>query len=826
MILRLALKQLWREWVSGELRLLLVALVVAVTATCAVGFFTDRVERALVRQSSEFLAADLVMRSARPAQDDLRAQAGSRQLAYSEQLIFPSMLVAGDAMLLASIKVVDAAYPLRGLLHIADHPGAPTRTVRSGPLAGEAWLEPRLLDSLQLTIGDEVELGRTRLRVSAVLMQEPDRSGGLFSLQPRALINRADLDATGVIQPGSRVSYRYLFSGPEDAIPDMQRWLSPRLQPGQRLISVDEDNPTLGKTLSRARSYLNLSGMLAVVMAGAAIAMSARRYSTRHLDGAALLRCFGLSQRQILQLHACQLLIAGALACLLGVLLGWLAQFGLFKLLSSLLPQTLPAAGMTPALVGFLTGILVLIGFALPPLLGLARVPPLRVLRRELLPMPAAAWFVYGLAALLILGLMWYYSNNLNLTLVVAAVGGVVSLILALTGWGLLALIRRIPGPLTWRLAHRNLQRHRRATLSQLLAFGITLGAMALILLVRSDLLDTWQSQLPDEAPNHFLINIQPHEQQPLADYLQQQAIGHSGIYPMVRGRLEAINGKAASEQLPPDSPGRRALTRELNLTWASELAADNRIQSGRWWQAGDEGKALISLEQSLARDLNVGLGDRLRFSFGTDVLEAEVISLRSLDWGSLRPNFYVIFPPGGLDDLPASFITSFYLPQERQSLLTGLMQQFPTLTLLEVERLLGNIRLIIAQVSLAVEYVLLFVLAAGLTLLGTALASSLDQRLQEGALLRTLGANSATLRSLLVQEYLLLGAIAGLLAALLDEAVLFGLYRIVLDLPYSPNPILWLATISTGAILVGLSGYIATRRVLAQSPLRVLREL
>ncbi len=826
MILRLALKQLWREWVSGELRLLLIALVVAVTATCAVGFFTDRVERALVRQSSEFLAADLVMRSARPAQDDLRAQATSRGLAYSEQLIFPSMLAAGDAMLLASIKVVDAAYPLRGLLHIADQPGAPTRTVHSGPVAGEAWLEPRLLDSLQLAIGDEVELGRTRLRVSAVLMQEPDRSGGLFSLQPRALINRADLDASGVIQPGSRVSYRYLFSGPESEIPNLQRWLTPRLKPGQRVISVDEDNPTLGKTLSRARSYLNLSGMLAVVMAGAAIAMSARRYSTRHLDGAALLRCFGLSQRQILQLHACQLLIAGTAACVLGVLLGWLAQFGLLALLSNLLPQALPAAGITPALVGFLTGILVLIGFALPPLLSLARVPPLRVLRRELLPLPAAAWLVYGLAATLILGLMWYYSNSLNLTLVVAAGGGLVSLVLAITGWGLLALIRRIPGPLTWRLAHRNLQRHRHATLSQLLAFGITLGAMALILLVRSDLLDTWQSQLPAEAPNHFLINIQPHEQQPLADYLQQQAIGHSGIYPMVRGRLEAINGAAATKRLPPDSPGRRALTRELNLTWASELAADNRIESGRWWHASDAGKPLISLEQSLARDLNVGLGDRLRFSFGTATLEAEVISLRSLDWGSLRPNFYVIFPPGGLEGLPASFITSFYLPQERQQQLTGLMQQFPTLTLLEVERLLGNIRLIVAQVSLAVEYVLLFVLAAGLTLLGTALASSLDQRLQEGALLRTLGANSATLRSLLVQEYLLLGAIAGLLAALLDEAVLFGLYRIVLDLPYRPNPILWLATITTGAGLVGLSGYIATRRVLAQSPLRVLREL
>ncbi len=822
----LAFRLLWREWKGGELRLLLIALVIAVTASCAVGFFTDRVERALVRQATEFLGADLVLQTARPFPQSLVDQAGKRQLSYSEQLIFPSMLINGDDMLLTSIKVVDDSYPLKGAVKVAVSRSQAPDSLRQGPEPGELWLEPRILESLQLNIGDQVELGASVFRVSRLLIHEPDRGGGLFSLQPRAIMNRTDLAATEVIQPGSRVQYRYLFNGEESALAPLRDWLQSRLNPGERILDIRRESPSLGTTLTRAQNYLNLAGLMAVIMAGIAIAMAARRYSERHYDTAALLRCFGQSQQQILKLFSLQLLVAGSLASLIGVLLGWLAQYLLVEMLSGLVPGTLPGPGLRPALVGFATGMLVLAGFALPPLLRLSDVSPLRVLRRELSPLPRSAWLIYGLSAVLIFGLLLTYSQDLKLTLIIAGIGSLATLLLGLLAWLLLRLLTRIPGPLAWRLACKNLLRHPRDSLSQLFAFGITLAAMALVLSVRSDLLQNWEEQLPERAPNNFLINIQSWQIADLQQFFSERQIDNSGIYPMVRGRLSHINDRPAADVLEPESHGRRAIRRELNLTWSEQLASDNRITAGRWWQAEDSGQPLISLEQDLARDLGVGLGDRLRFSFGDRTIDAEIISLRSLNWESLRPNFFIIFPPGGLEGLPASFITSFYLEADRGSHLTELIRQFPTLTLLEVDRLLDNIRTIVARVSNAVEYVLMFVLAAGVTVLFAALASSIDERLQEGALLRTLGGSSRTLGKMLGLEFLLMGALAGVLAVLLNEAVTFWLYEQLLKLNYQPATQLWLWTPLLGALLVGLAGITGTRRVLRQSPLQVLREL
>ena len=824
--LSLALRLLWREWKGGELRLLLIALMIAVTASCAVGFFTDRVERALVRQATEFLGADLVLRTARPFSKDLRSEAAQRGLQYSEQLLFPSMLINGDEMLLASVKVVDDQYPLKGSIKVSDDPGQPPETVLQPPPSGELWLEPRVLETLKLKVGEAVELGSSIFTIGKLLMHEPDRGGGLFSLQPRAMMSIGDLEKTEVIQPGSRVQYRYLFNGPEAQLEPFQRWLKPQLQPGERILDIRQENPSLGTTLTRAQSYLNLSGLMAVIMAGIAIAMAARRYSERHYDTAALLRCFGQSQKHILKLYALQLLIAGSIASAVGVGLGWVAQYLLVELLSGLVPGALPGPGLLPALVGFSTGMLVLVGFALPPLLRLSDVTPLRVLRRDLKPLPRSAWLVYGLSALLILLLLWAYSHDLKLTLIIAGVGSLAALILGALAWLLLGVLVKVPGPLAWRLASKNLLRHPRDSLSQLFAFGVTLAAMALILIVRSDLLQSWQEQLPEQAPNNFLINIQSWQTQELEQFLTQKQVSHSGIFPMVRGHLSHINGEDANLLLPQHSPGRRAIRRELNLTWSAELAADNRILEGRWWQQEDQGKPYISLERDLARDLGVGVGDKLRFSFGDRHLESEIISLRSLDWGSLRPNFYVIYPPGGLEGLPANFITSFYLPAERSGVLNQLIQQFPTLTLLEVDRLLAQIRSIIEQVGIAVEYVMLFVLAAGITVLFAALATSIDERLQEGALLRTLGGNSRTLRRMLSLEFLLMGALAGLLAAFLDEALSFWLYRQMFNLDYQLNPQLWLWTPLVGALLVGCAGLLGTRKVISQTPLKVLREL
>ena len=825
MILRQALRLLWREWQGGELRLLLAALVIAVSASGAVGFFTDRVERALARQATEFIGADLVIRSSQALPGAFALEAQRLGLAQGQQRTLRSMLIHADRMLLVGLKAVDASYPMRGELRLSDSPGGPPRAQRKPPAPGTLWVEPRVLEQLQANVGDEVELGLGRFRLDALLQHEPDRGGGLFSLNPRVMMHLDDLPATALVQPGSRIRYRYLYSGGAAAIAQFRAWLKPRLREGDQLLRVDDESPALGGTLQRAQRYLNLSGLLAAAMASVAIAMAARRYTERHYDSAALLRSFGLSRRRILQLFGLQLLLCGILAALLGVAAGWLAQQGLVALLGPLISAELPGAGWRPALVGIATGLLILVAATLPALLQLAAVAPLRVLRRELTPLPPASLLIYALASLCGTLLLWLYCNDLPLALLIGAGGVLGSLLLAAGGWLLLCLVARLPGPLAWRLSRNNLLRHPRASLTQLTAFGLTLAAMALILLVRSDLLDAWQRQLPDDAPNHFLINIQPAETDALGAYLATAGIPHAGLFPLVRGRLTHINALPAEPQLAADHPGRRATRRELNLTWSDRLPADNRLVAGRWWQPADRGRRLISLEQRLAADLGVGVGDRLRFRIGDQPVEAQILSLRQLDWRTLRPNFYVIFAPGALDDLPATAMTSFYLPSARRGELSALLDRFPTLTLLEVDALLGNIRRIVAQVSLAVEYVLLFVLAAGISVLFAGLRSSLDARLQEGALLRSLGAPSRLLRRMLALEFLLLGALAGLLATGLTWGVGWWLYGL-LELDYRIDYRLLLLAPTAGALLVGSAGWLATRHMLRHSPLSLLRAL
>ena len=829
--LKLSIRLLRREWRGGELRLLLVALAIAVTAASAVGFFTDRVERALVRQATEFLGADLVLSSARTLQHDPEKLAGRYQLQLSQQQIFPTMVMHADAMLLASVKAVDDQYPLKGTLKLSRALDGIISSSQKPPKPGTAWVEARILDSLKINVGDRIEVGNSSLVISHILQQEPDRGGGLISMRPRLLMHQNDLAATEVIQPGSRVNYRYLFNGDEAKIDRFKSWIGEQLLPGQ--------NPSLGGTLTKAQHYLNLSSLLAVILAGVAIAMAAKRYSERHFDSAALMRCMGQSRSNILKLFIVQLLLAGTLTSLIGVGLGWLTQYGLVQLLGQLMTNLsatgLPGPGLAPALTGFATGMLVLAGFALPPLLRLSRVAPLRVLRRDLDPLPASGWLVYGLSGCLMVALLAYHSQSIKLTLLLSVGGGLGALLLGLLGWGLLRLISRLSGArsrsvLSWRLALTNLMRHPNAGIGQLIAFSLTLAAMALILLVRADLIDSWQRSLPADAPNHFLINIQSDQVEPLQDYFASQQIQSSGLYPMVRGRLSHINGVDAQLSLSPKSEGRRAIRRELNLTFSQDtsgdsLPLDNQILQGRWWNDSDRGQPRISLEYELARDLGVGVGDRLSFNFGHRQLEAEITSLRSLEWNSMRPNFYVIFAPDALTNLPANYITSFHLDSERRTELVSLMEQFPTLTLLEVEQLLGNIRNIIAQVTLAVEYVLLFVLAAGLMVLFTALASSLDQRLHEGALLRTLGARAALLKRMLLIEFMLLGAVAGLVAAALVEGLRFWLYSQLLDLAYQPHLLLWLLAPLAGALLVGAAGRYGTRKLVKQSPLRTLRQ-
>ncbi|MBF8740946.1 ABC transporter permease [Pseudomonas guariconensis] len=823
----LALRQLLRDARANEVRVLFFALLVAVAASTAIGYFGARLNGAMQLRASEFLGADLVLQGSSPARTDQLAAGRAAGLQHAQVVEFTSVVGADAGIQLSSVKAADTAYPLRGQLRSAAMPYGP-ETPGGGPAPGEAWVEARLLVALGLSIGDSIDVGSKTLRMTRVLTYEPDRAGNFYSLTPRVLMNIADLEATGVIQPGSRVSYRELWRGTPQALAQYRQGLENGLAANQRLLDTRDGNRQIGGALGKAERYLNMASLVAVLLAGVAVALSASRYAARRLDASALLRCLGLSRHQALGLYCLQLAMLGLVAALAGALLGWLAQLGLFGLLHGLVPGDVPPGGIAPALAGVGTGLVALAGFALPPLAALGRVPPLRVLRRDLLPMPPSSWLVYG-AALLALGLiMWRLSLDLLLTF--ALLGGGLLAALLLGGLLLLGLrsLRRLlaAAPLPWRLGLGQLLRHPMAAAGQALAFGLILLAMALVALLRGELLDTWQAQLPKDAPNHFALNILPSERDPFAKRLQAINASSAPLYPVIPGRLTQINGQPVRQRVSKESTGERAVQRDLSLTWAAELPQGNALSAGVWWNAppADDGLPGVSVEAQLAESLTLKLGDVLDFDIGGQQRQARVSSLRTVHWDSFQPNFYMIFQPGTLQGLPTTYLTSFYLAPGHDAEVIALSRAFPAVTLLQVDALLAQLRSILAQVTLAVEYVLLFVLAAGLAVLFAGLQATLDERIRQGALLRALGAARPLLVKARRIEFGLLGAVSGLLAAVGCEVITGVLYRYAFDLAWTPHPWLLLLPLA-GALLVGAAGVVGTRRALNASPLAVLRE-
>ncbi|MDE1943213.1 MAG: FtsX-like permease family protein [Betaproteobacteria bacterium] len=824
---RLAWRFLRRDWRAGELRILLGALVIAVATTSAIGFFTDRLQRAMVRQSAELLGADLVLKTPRPAQQAWLDEARARGLRVAQGLEFPSVVLHGEALQLCDVRAVEPGYPLRGRLRIAPAPDAPAQETRELPARGEAWVEARLLPLLQASLGDTLTLGRLSLRMTRVLAFEPGSGGNLAALAPGVLVRAEDLAQAGVIAPGSRVTYDTQFAGDPEPLARYKRWLAAHAGTGAQLVDVHEGRPAIGSALDRTERYLGLASVSAALLAGVAIAMGARRYSERHFDVSAMLRCLGVTQRNLVRFYLRQLLLLGLLGSGTGVLLGFAAHWGLLFLLSGLLPAQLPPPGLQPAAFGFFTGLVLLTGFALPPVLRLQRVPPLRVLRRELDPLPLGAWLVYGAALATLALLLWRTTGSLALT--ASVLGGSVA---ALAGFGTLAwsLLRAIRWPMkgagvAWRYGLHALWRRPALAVGQILAFGLVFMAMALTALLRGDLLSTWRSQLPARAPNHFVINVLPDQVGPFSVFLREQHIDSAALYPMVRARLTAINGTPAGARNGHTHD--ESLRRELNLTWSRTLQADNGLTAGRWWQPGDEGQPLVSLEAGVADRLGVGLNDRLTFDFGGgQTLEVRVASLRTVQWDSFKPNFFMIFPPGTIDRFPATYVTSFYLPPGEQALMAQMVRRFPAVTVIDLEPLMAQVRQILSQVTLAVEYVLAGVLLAGFAVLAASLQASQDERLFEGALLRTLGASRYQLRAGHLSEFVLLGGLSGLFAAAGAQGVSALLYDRVFHLPVHVQWPLWLLLPPLGALVVGAAGYWGTRRVVEQSPLAVLRGL
>ncbi|MGD8309385.1 MAG: ABC transporter permease [Chromatiales bacterium] len=823
----LALRMLSRDWRSRELRLLSVALVVAVAAVTAVGFFTDRVEQAMEGQAAEMLAADLVIEAPDPLPEVLFERAEASGLRTARTLEFPSVVLRGEDPVLVQVKGVSDAYPLRGELRIAREAFAEGRPADGLPPSGGAWVEPRLLALLDASVGETIQLGEASLTLDRVITREPDRAWSLFRLAPRVLVRLDALDRTGLLGPASRVEHRLLVAGEGRAVADYRGWLEGHLPPGAEIMDLESARPELRLALERGRSFLALASLAAVVLAGVAVALATRRFTERQADASAVMRCLGASRRLVLRLFTVRLLGLGLIASLIGGAAGYAAQGLLSALLAEWFGGVLPPPSPIPLLTGLGVGLITLAGFALPPLLRLGAVPPLRVLRRELGVPRAPVWVAGSGAALALSALMFWQAGDPALA--VRFIGGVAATLAVLVAaaaalvWAVTGLRHRTGTVLRYGLA--GLARSPGTSAVQLAGFGVGITALLLLAVVRVDLLSAWERTLPEGAPNHFLINIQPEEVDDVRAFLEERGLSHAGFFPMMRARLVGIDSRRVDPDEYEDARAQRMAEREFNLTAAERMQSDNRITAGRWWDPAETDRPWFSIEEGIAETLGIELGDTLEFLIAGEPVRGEVTSLRSVRWDSFNPNFFVIGTPGLLEDRPATWITSFHLPPERVGVTGELVRAFPSVTVLDISALIGEVRAVMDRGSLAVEYVFLFTLAAGLVVLYAGIQASRESRVREAAVLRTLGMRRRRLLAGVGVEFATLGMLAGLLGATAAGLIGRALAARIFELPYALDPWLWLVAAGAGAAGVAAAGMAATYPLVVAPPLQVLRQ-
>ncbi|WP_293776148.1 FtsX-like permease family protein, partial [uncultured Oxalicibacterium sp.] len=769
-----SLRMTRRDWRAGELRFLLVALIVAVAALSSVGFFVDRMRTQLERDANQLLAADMVIRTDEPISADLRAEAEKRGLQLADTTVFPSMATAGQGedsvSRLASLKAVSEQYPLRGAIKIADAIDVAGQPATAIPEAGTVWVDAALLNALNVRIGDVVKLGEKSFVIARIITLEPDRGAGFMNFAPRVMLAKSDLAATNLIQFGSRVSYRLLVAGPKAAVDDfgkfMERQIDAQKMRGVRIESLESGRPEMRATLQRAEQFLSLVGLLSAMLAAVAVAMAARRFMLRHVNACAMLRCLGMTQNQVTAMYLIEFLLIGLAGSMLGTLVGFGAHFVLIEWLGRLITNELPAASFVPAAQAIFTGMILLVGFAIPPILQLRNVPHNRVIRQEqALPQPmTVATYVLGLLAFV--GLLLWQAGNLKLGLMTAAgfLGGLAGF--AAISWGALRFLQSLRAAAShpnWRFALTSLQRRPGATVVQIVSLALGLMALLLLTVIRGDLVDAWRQATPADAPNRFVINIQPEQKTQIETRLAQANIDKAELFPMIRGRLLAINDAPITGESFIEDRAKRLVDREFNLSTMKDIPVGNIIKSGRWY---DDTKPEASVESGLAKTLNLKVGDRLRFDIAGEAVDVIITSLRDLEWGSMRVNFFVIINPASMKNMPQTWITAFNLPPEQVALDNQLTREFPNLTVVDIGSVVRQIQEVVDQVVSAIEFLFLFTLASGMLVLYAALVSSQDERKREAGLLRALGATRSQLSRAQWIEFLLVGSLAGLLAA------------------------------------------------------------
>ncbi|MCZ2496733.1 FtsX-like permease family protein [Xylophilus sp. Kf1] len=830
---RLGWRALLRDLRGGDLRLLVVAVTLAVAALTSVGFFSDRLQAGLQRDAGQLLGGDVVVASDNPAPAAFAERARREGLKSSTTVTFPTMARAADAQggasKLVALKAVDAGYPLRGSLRTAQQPGAPDSATRDIPGPGEVWVDPSLPETLGLKIGDTLLLGDQSFRMTRVIAIEPDRGTGFLSFSPRVMLNAADLEATRLVQPASRLNWRFAVAGADAPVKRYGQWAAQQAgQPGVRGLrveSLETGRPEMRQTLDRAGKFLNLVSLLAALLSAVAVALAARGFAARHLDDCALLRVLGLSQGVIARSYAFEFALAGVAASLLGVAIGFAVHYVFVSLLAGLVETSLPPPGGWPALLGMGMGMTLLLAFGLPPVLQLAQVPALRVIRRDVGGLKPASAGVLALGVAGFAGLLVVASRDLTLGLIAVGGFGAAVLLFAGLGWAAVKLLRRSVNESTaprWLvLATRQISARPVYAVVQISSLSVGLLALVLLVLLRTDLIGSWRAATPADAPNRFVINVLPDQADAFQAALRGAGVQNYDWYPMVRGRLVSVNGKPVAAADYSADRARRLVEREFNLSYASQEPPHNQTVAGAW--TADEAGA-ISVESGLAETLGLKLGDRLQFDIGGVANEARITSLRKVDWGSMRANFFAMYPVGKLPaEVPVTYLAAYRAPATA-GFDNRLVRDFPNITSVDLGQTLAQIERVLDQVIRAVEFLFGFTLAAGVIVLFAAVTATRDERAREFAIMRALGASSSLLRQVQRAELAGVGLLAGFLASAVAVAVGWALARYAFDFAWTASPLVPLQGALAGAVLALAAGWWGLRDVLRRPVVETLR--
>lgn len=824
--LRFALRSFARELRSGEVLVLLSAVALAVAALTAVGFLTDRIGKAVARQANEVLAADLRLRSQDLIPDLWRERAAEYGLRTAETQTFPSVVFFGEASALTTIKAVSDNYPLRGAVRIADRMFGAERTVDTIPPRGETWADGALLARLGADVGDSIAVGSSSLRIGAVLTYRPDQSIGFSSLAPSILVNIADVPATGLIGDGSRVGYALLLAGDESAIAAYSEEIEDELPESVSASTREDSSERAFSAADRAERFLSLTAVISLLLSAVAVAMSARRFAHRRMDTVALMKSLGATQRFVITVSVVQLVLLGVFGVIIGSVVGFGAEEALTRMLSDIIASDLPDVGPMPVVLACGSALVLLVGFALPSLIQLRNTPPLRVLRHDAMPPAPSRLLVAGLSLAAVAALL--YRSVGDARMLVILLGGIVLIAAALyaVGRGLVALMGRYRAGVgvAWRYGLANVARRGRASAVQVVAFGLGLTVLLLLTIVRTDLLEGWRRSLDEQAPNHFMINIQPDEREAVAAIFTDAGMQAPQFVPLVRARMTAINGRPIDEHEYPTPDGDWFARREANLTWAAQLSPSNELVDGQWWPPDYAGPPLASIEEDVAKEGGFAIGDTLTYVVAGQEVEMTIASTRRVNWDSFQPNFFLVVSPHALENMPTTYIASMRIEAEQQAVLVSLVRSHPSISVIDLDAILEQVRSIIEKAALAVQAVFLFTLAAGIAVLFAAVQSTIDERRFESAMLRALGARRRTVLSGVLAEFAALGLAAGLLASAGASALAAVAAVQLFELPYTFDPLLWAAGLSAGVIVVCASGLVAARSAIEAPPIEVLR--